>query len=151
MILSNELDDIYYCFVLIRADIRADCNVLVLEGIIKAILEKPDGNNVRSQISKIEKLDLTKWVFAFHHHYYTYKTFIKDEGTIKYLSCLCAFLKHLLELKKYEEAYDFVDSIHNLPIIAKRRGVLTKLNIKRTTKEYRRKWKTNLGSFLELG
>lgn len=142
MITSNDLFDIYYSLLLIRNDINNKLNVQVLKSISDAIISKSDSENkVRLALSKIENINSEKWCFCFSNNVYTFRYFITDEKTLDMLCKIITTLSDLLLENKWEQAYDFVDSIHFVPILIEQDKVLSPRKIKKTTKAYRKKWK----------
>ena len=142
MITSNDLFDIYYSLLLIRNDINNKLNVQLLKSISDAIISKSDSENkVRIALSKIENINSEKWYFCFSNNVYTFRYFITDEKTLDMLCKIITTLSDLILENKWEQAYDFVDSIHFVPILIEQDKVFSPRKIKKATKAYRKKWK----------
>lgn len=141
MTTSNDLYDIYYSLLLIRDNIRCNENSIILEQISRVICsECIQDNLIRRSISSLDGVDTVKWGFAFHDNVYTFRELIKDDYSLKILKKICLILKELLETKKYEQAYDFVDALHFVPVIIAKKGKLMFNEIKKIEESYTKKW-----------
>ena len=140
MITSNALYDIYYTFLLIRYDIQFDLNPAILDKIIEVVkAEKCEDNSIRIALSSIDGLDSVKWKFVYHNNLYVYTEIIKNREYIFTIANICVLLKKLIEARSFDQAYDFVDSIHFLPILMKDKTI-NKNRFWKQTKQYRGKW-----------
>ena len=125
MITSNDLYDIYYSFLLIRGNIVYTANPMIVDAISKTLWSECEEDNlIRMSIASLSGIDRKTWGFVFHNNYYTFREIVKDEMTLKFLHEICLKLKELLELEKFDQAYDFVDTIHSVPLIISKRGRL---------------------------
>lgn len=141
MITSNDLFDIYYSFLLIRNDIKYELNIQILDQISKVVLNKCDEeNSIRKGIANINSLDLNTWQFVFCNNVYTFRKLVKNRKILVIISKMCQVLKKLIESKSFEQAHDFVDAIHFVPIIVEKREKISLNLIKKLTKNYRKKW-----------
>lgn len=139
---SNDLFDLYFSFLLIRHDIFYELNDLILEKISETVhIESESENNIRLAISKINGIDKEKWEFAFHSNVYTYRRLLKNNDVKNTILKFCDHLKSLIVNKKYEQAYDFVDSIHFVPILIEKNMFISSRKIRKLTQKYRKKWK----------
>ena len=139
---SNDLFDLYFSFLLIRNDIFYKLNDQILENISKTILIDSNSENiVRMAISQIDGIDEEKWKFAFHNNVYTFRRILKNSDAKNMVLNLCNHLRSLIVDRKYEQAYDFVDSIHFIPILIEKNMRIASKKIKKITKKYRKTWK----------
>lgn len=146
MITTNDLFDLYYSFLLIRDDIKYELNSQILSEISKALLDTCDGDNcLRKILSQIEGLDRTKWGFVLHNNCYTFQRLVRDRKLLCIISEICLYLKLLIDKECFEEAYDFVDSIHYIPLLIEEKGNVNirtvRALIKRYSKKCGKRWK----------
>lgn len=141
MITSNDLFDLHYTLVLIRNDIKYELNPQILKAISKTILSHSNEENaIRKEIASIPLIDYSKWGFVLHNNLYVFNELIKDQETLSIIAQTCNFLQHLIETGKFDQAYDFVDAVHYIPILAHQRKKLTRHLIKSITRQYSKKW-----------
>ena len=144
MISKNDLYDISAAFVVIRSKIRYELNGVILSEIIQVLKlgsQALEDNQIRKAIASIENLDQERWYFVYHNNLYVNRWLLKNEQIYQLLIKVCDTLKQLLEEKKYERAYDLVDTIHCLPdIIAENHFLVTKSYWKTYVESYRKKW-----------
>ena len=57
-----------------------------------------------------------------------------------FLGKICEILKNLIEEKRYDQAYDWVDAIHYIPLIIKANKKTSDCDTKKLIKEYEKKW-----------
>ena len=142
MITSNDLSDIYYSLLLIRNDIKYELNAQILKSIADAVISKSDSENIiRIALSKIEGINHEKWSFSFFNNVYTFRYSIVDEKILNMLHRIFTTLSDLIVQNKWEQAYDFVDAIHFIPILIQQNTALNSRKIKKITKTYRKKWR----------
>ena len=141
IITSNDLFDLYYALVLIRNDIKYELNPQILKAISKTILSHNNGENaIRKEIASVPLIDYSKWGFVLHHNLYVFCEIVKDQETLYIIAQMCNFLQRLIEAGKFDQAYDFADSIHYIPILAQQRKKITRHLIKSITRRYAKKW-----------
>ncbi len=142
MITSNDLFDLHYSFVLIRDNISCPQNAQILKTISTTVLSQCDSDNsIRKALSQIGIVDSEKWRFVFCENVYTFRKLITNQKAMLTLSKICAILCQLIEEEKFEQAYDFADSIHFVPLIIEKNMKISVRKLKKLTREYRKKWK----------
>lgn len=142
MITSNDLCDIYFSFLLIRDDIEGVGNSKVLNKIMEVIMnEHYEDNSVRKAISSIDSLSQSsKWSFAFYNNLYTYRELIKNKKTQCALANVCYLLAKKIDEKRFDQAYEFVDYIHFLPLLMLQKTNSALVFLKKISKKYKRMW-----------
>ena len=145
MITSNDLFDLHYSFVLIRDNIFYPQNAQILKALSEVVLSQCDSDNsIRKSLSKIGIVDSEKWRFVFCENVYTFRKLITNQKAMLTLSKICAILCQLIEEEKFEQAYDFADSIHFVPFLIEKDMTVSSKKMKKLTKKYRKKWKEKL-------
>ena len=146
MIDKNDLYDIAFSLVTIRNNIYEKSNMQVLHEIINALQteDNVEDNQIRKIISSIEGLDCDRWFFVYHNNIYVNHQVLKNTNIYGLLVKLLQTLYCLINQEKFDEAYDLVDSFHNLPeIIADNHLTIPKSVWKTFLKCYRNKWDDN--------
>ena len=75
------------------------------------------------------------------YNVYTFRRILKNSDAKNMVLNLCNHLRSLIVDRKYEQAYDFVDSIHFIPILIEKNMRIASKKIKKITKKYRKTWK----------
>lgn len=144
MITQNELYDLSFILVLIRSDITNPNNVIVLDLIISLLKDESkliENNQLRKTLYPLTQLS-EKWEFVKHENYYVRTLIFKDLTVQKEVLKNLTDLKLLLQSEKFEQAYDLVDALHDLPtMIADNKGVIPKNYWKLYIQPYCKKWK----------
>lgn len=146
MILIHDLYDISQAFIGMRADIKYDKNIFILQNIIKVLRSNNsyEPNQIRNTLAEIPDLDREKWEYVYHQNLYVYHSPLKNQKIINILIKSCEELIIALQSKNFDSAWDLVDTIHCLPdIIAENKFSITKSYWKSHVKYYRDKWDKN--------
>ena len=143
MIGINDLYDMSAVFTCMRADIKYDKNITILQNIIKVLLieDTYEPNQIRNRIAEVPDLDHEKWYFVYHQNLYVYNAILKDQNITNILMKACEKLISALQLQKFDLARDLADTIHCLPdIITENRFTIPKSYWKSHVQFYREKW-----------
>ncbi len=141
MVTYHDLLDLHLAYVLIRHNIFSDINSAILSGIA-CFIRKGSRECVKKGVLSVLKNNLNEWEFASRKINGGCCEFVKDNWALEFFSYACLFLKKLLIEEKFQEAYDFVDAIHFLPLLVQEnKGILPK-NIFgiNCLKAYKKKW-----------
>lgn len=142
MIALNDLYDLYYTFVLIRADIHYGLNYRILDEIEQVIIDECYSDNViRTRLAAINSIDSKKWNFVFHNNVYVYTELLKDKNSLSVIAEMCRVIKKAIEAKDFERASEFVDAFHYIPLLIvknKKAGVKT---AKKRLNKFKKKWR----------
>ena len=143
MISIYDLYDMGAIFKLIRLEINYEKNIDILRQINEVLLNQSsyESNQIRRAVANITNLNHENWGFVYKENTYVYDDFVRNKAIINILNKVCDELIVTLELKKYNIAYDLIDTIHCLPIIiANNHFSIPKSYWKSHIKYYRKKW-----------
>ncbi len=149
MIDDNDLYDISYVLMVIRMDVNHENNIMILDQIhqvLKKGCDKTYTDNIirKKLVTVVDSSDL-RYEFAFTYNYYVHRDFLYDEKIYALLTNCIEHVLDLLKNRKNEQAYDFVDAIHELPeILVYHHYRLPRGFDKVYIKPYEKKWHTNI-------
>ena len=143
MINKNDLYDMTFALIKIRNNICDETVIPIFSQMINVLEEKnnTEDNQIRKAISSIDKLDREQWFFVYHNNVYVNHQILKNPNI--YVLLVKLFKSTICELheKKFDKAYDLVDSFHCLPeMIADNNFTIPKSFWKTYVKFYRDKW-----------